>query len=1297
YTKALENIKTLRKSHTSELNGHRATLDTLKKEKDTAAEMRDRLAETKDALGAAQARIDLLDSGEVEDVLHKMNNLMEQNREVSHLQNKIETIKARRDGLTRGIEELKQELVIFEESDEELKRLRDTYAAQVEAKAGEQADLDRRMATIESDMELVSDELSASLTELGALRSAAERHEQRVQDRESLVRSLSQKYLYQGFEGKKIGPDAVVRFKRKLQANIDDKSGSIAAMKMSMKEREGELQSEIQKLKSNLASLEEAKRMTRKQQDSNRQRMAQAMQRIQGMKLSQVEVDELETRITEETLEVKAATDGFSLADSEAKLRRLAQEVQDLEHRLTSGSAELSTLTMQSSDFARLGIMKGERERKKELIKKTMAAAEKDFNSFLGHVPPLASMEKEVGALLRAKEKELRNTEDRYAEKSRDLASIQAKLGMSSHILDVKTAALEGEDTMLVWNHPSLTSFPLQKNAERMDRIRPVIGDGDFATERQLAEDAMLAKKDAGITMISLVKMYERFIENFKEKDWCPLCHRGFQPPEDQDFLEKLHRKIAKAPESMRQQEDAMAQLEARVQQLRDLQTTWDDAERLRSTEIPEIRERLAEYEEDAKAIKEDCEGLDSTLSVVKLELQSVQGLHGQVDGIVRIDRELRSIEDEIARLELNLSGSGSTRTLEEVQREQETLQTQCNFDVRLAFLSLISKTIRREMDRVNAESRSKQNEIQARERRLRATQDKLQSLRLKLQERSQLEKSLEEMKADGITYSKEIESCDSRILEIDPKIRALEADLNDYRQEMTQKEAEYMREVAGLQQSMSRLNDIETEIERYVAKSGESQLTETEAHVKALQVRIGELEASKTATAARAQEIRTAHSEVETLRRRIDENMRLRRMFAETEELETKLANFRAQLGGFDQESINTRYNKLKRKHEGLVAERAGLVGESKQMAEQVRQTEHLLDKYADVDEQFRKQLIQLKTSEMANNDLEKYSKALEMWMEEINKIIRELWVNTYRGSDIDTIEIRSDNENVKGNRTYNYRNPAIMNPVPVFQVVMIKGNTTLDMRGRCSAGQKVITSLIVRLALAETFCINCGILALDEPTTNLDRANIESLAESLANIIKTRRHQKNFQLIIITHDEEFMQLLGKSEYADYYWRVAKDEGGHSFITRHTIQADDMIEPNFREEDSQLPSPFPHLFHTLFSECNTLVTTKAYFAGEDSFGENARRYSLEEGAKEFGLRNWGGASVNHPLPLETTSSPTLGLEITTQRPHHLRAHSPSTDIAFLFVTSEEGDKEGPTYESNTRRFRETLKPRKDQ
>jgi len=41
--------------------------------------------------------------------------------------------------------------------------------------------------------------------------------------------------------------------------------------------------------------------------------------------------------------------------------------------------------------------------------------------------------------------------------------------------------------------------------------------------------------------------------------------------------------------------------------------------------------------------------------------------------------------------------------------------------------------------------------------------------------------------------------------------------------------------------------------------------------------------------------------------------------------------------------------------------------------------------------------------------------------------------------------------------------------------------------------------------MALAETFSKNCGILALDEPTTNLDEYNIQSLAESLSEYVKT------------------------------------------------------------------------------------------------------------------------------------------------------------------------------------------------
>ena len=110
------------------------------------------------------------------------------------------------------------------------------------------------------------------------------------------------------------------------------------------------------------------------------------------------------------------------------------------------------------------------------------------------------------------------------------------------------------------------------------------------------------------------------------------------------------------------------------------------------------------------------------------------------------------------------------------------------------------------------------------------------------------------------------------------------------------------------------------------------------------------------------------------------------------------------------------------------------------------------------------------------------------------------------------------------------------------------------LDMRGRCSAGQKVLASLIIRLALAESFGSSCGILALDEPTTNLDRENIESLALGLAAILRQRRMQTGFQLLVITHDEEFVQMLGRSDFADSFYSVRKDDDAYSTISKKDI-----------------------------------------------------------------------------------------------------------------------------------------------
>ena len=116
---------------------------------------------------------------------------------------------------------------------------------------------------------------------------------------------------------------------------------------------------------------------------------------------------------------------------------------------------------------------------------------------------------------------------------------------------------------------------------------------------------------------------------------------------------------------------------------------------------------------------------------------------------------------------------------------------------------------------------------------------------------------------------------------------------------------------------------------------------------------------------------------------------------------------------------------------------------------------------------------------------------------MIEINRQLADFWKMTYKGRDIASIEIKSDSEKSSAKmRSYNYR-----------IVLRTQDNQELDMKGRCSAGQRVLSSIIIRLSLAETFCQNCGILALDEPTTNLDADNINGLACALVEIIESRK----------------------------------------------------------------------------------------------------------------------------------------------------------------------------------------------
>ncbi|CAG9311979.1 unnamed protein product [Blepharisma stoltei] len=148
---------------------------------------------------------------------------------------------------------------------------------------------------------------------------------------------------------------------------------------------------------------------------------------------------------------------------------------------------------------------------------------------------------------------------------------------------------------------------------------------------------------------------------------------------------------------------------------------------------------------------------------------------------------------------------------------------------------------------------------------------------------------------------------------------------------------------------------------------------------------------------------------------------------------------------------------------------------------------------------------------------------------IDQINMILRTLWTETYKGRDIETIMIKTDPIQKDKGVSYNYR------------ITLIGNNTELDMRGRCSAGQRMLASLIIRIALAQAFSSGNCIIALDEPTTNMDIDNTDGLGDAIASLVNGN---PKLQMMIISHDQDFIRKVLRSTERSSYFVVEKLRG---------------------------------------------------------------------------------------------------------------------------------------------------------
>lgn len=429
-------------------------------------------------------------------------------------------------------------------------------------------------------------------------------------------------------------------------------------------------------------------------------------------------------------------------------------------------------------------------------------------------------------------------------------------------------------------------------------------------------------------------------------------------------------------------------------------------------------------------------------------------------------------------------------------------------------------------------------------------------------------------------TMQKQLDECRSaqsnlRKLVDDAKIylREKEGTLTVAKEDLRMQEEKGRELVEGLKSIRDNYQNLINSFEGYTRKTEETNISDIVSTLDRIQSNILNKQQEIKTIQPKIADLNVSASNHERGKRKVQDNIDLRANRRERDDIKEKFEKAKAALGttGDTGRNVERDMQKSQSERQRYLSERDKLIGNLDIYGQQSESLRRKLnsENYREIDKRYARKSIELQTTEMAVTDLKSYFDALDQSLQnfhslkikEINKIIRELWQTIYKGTDIEMIELESGQDSSqtgKATRSYNYR------------VVMKKGDYPLDMRGRCSAGQRVLASIVIRLALAETFCLNCGILTLDEPTTNLDEANKAGLAEALSRLIISRAKQQNFQLICITHDEDFVRAMnrhltsGSVDFAmpENYFRIGREcarEGEAYFSVIERIPWDKM------------------------------------------------------------------------------------------------------------------------------------------
>ncbi|KAF3925317.1 hypothetical protein ABW20_dc0108172 [Dactylellina cionopaga] len=950
YTKAIDNIKALRKKQAEEIKRLQLMQDQFKVDKERAERSEKK---TKDIW----SRIETLreEREELSREITKVHDEIISIRQISASFERdvvlLESQRAEAQRLNATIEKLQNSTELLTDSDEALEDRLMNFEDEMEKFAGRIKRKEKEKTELKTQQGESRTKLGRHANQKGLLEGRKEHYELQIAHRKLMVKDASAEHEIRGFSSGDLDERQVADFMSKIDRLNREQLGNLERAKREGSEEQLQASKALNALNQKLASLDQAKRYANTEIDNLSSQLHALQKGLDKLPVNEGRITRLEIMVTDGNTRFSEMNENYNREQWDNRIQAKDSEIWEIEANITRETKELTKGTAEADSKAELAYLQKEVETKKLAQESLILANTDKFDRLLGKWG-VTTLNDDFHEALEQRDEDISKATKLLESSNSELTQTESQLKTQKDLLKKKIQEFERSSGAVA---RAMEKSTFSECTEYLTVVK------------NTEEDLETAQRD--LAMVEQTKSsYDKAVKMARERHCCRMCRREYPDEDDlNEFIARLQREIEK-------QEVSIVEAEIRrivndLKALKDVSLDFEIATKLQEQELPQIRNEHARLEKKQETLLASYEARKRDLDERVTKKREVEGLRNPVSEIPKYEKDVRENQEQINSLVRRLEAMGSSRSVQDIQRALQSLNEQ-------------ARKVKQERDALSSDKETARTELTVFERQVQEHQTQLVAAKHELEKKQSHAKRLTETSDAILQRQQHISEAEEEAKSVHPQIIKAQAREAEIREKWVEKEKSLQAIARKLSDTVHKFETIQREISQYESGDTVEALANLLRESSQLEQKIEQMDEHLMVLEADLVELRSQKDKAGNFKRSIEDNIWLRKSEKELlvaqeiiVRLEGKNAEARTIQFKLDEE-------KLQRKHDGLVMDRTGKGATIKSLDSQLTEIlkEYEVD-FKDAKKNFHEGQIRLQTTTVANDDLAKYQTALDKY----------------------------------------------------------------------------------------------------------------------------------------------------------------------------------------------------------------------------------------------------------------------------------------------------------------------------